>query len=94
MMDPADRAGLQRCAVCRRDATRPALVATIDRAPVAVLGDRHGEGRPPGPGTTSYDAFVRLVAQQHPGARFVVTSAAGGFLTFAAESAGWEASPA
>ncbi len=93
-MEHTDHAGLQRCAVCRQGATRPALVATIDRTPVAVLCDRHGEGRPPGPGTTSYDAFVRLVAQRHPGARFVVTSAAGGFLTFAAESAGWEAPPA
>ncbi len=94
MMEPADRAGPHRCAVCRLDATKPALVATIDRTPVAVLCDRHGEGRPPGPGTTSYDAFVRLVAQRHPGARFVVTSAAGGFLAFAAQSAGWEEPPA
>ena len=76
-----------RCAVCGLDATLPGLVATIDRTPVAVLCDRHGGGGQLGPGTTSYDAFVRLVAQRHPGARFVVTSAGGGFLTFTAEPA-------
>ena len=76
-----------RCAVCGLDATLPGLVATIDRTPVAVLCDRHGGDGSLGPGATSYDAFVRLVAQRHPGARFVVTSAAGGFLTFTAEPA-------
>ncbi len=86
MMEPADRAGPHRCAVCRLDATKPALVATIDRTPVAVMCDRHQEGGPPAPGLTSYGDFARLVAQRHPGARFVVTSARG-FLTFTAEPA-------
>ncbi len=57
-MEPADHAGPHRCAVCRLDATKPALVATIDRTPVAVLCDRHGEGKPPGPGATSYGALA------------------------------------